>query len=124
MARRAFSELEEKFNKEMESFPDIKLKRMQQYAVAVTLDPDTAHPHLILSEDRKQVRSLETRHKLPNNPERFYTNHCVLGKEGFSSGRFYYEVLVGEGKSRWYLGVARESINRKMRIALCPENVY
>lgn len=64
--------------------------------MAVTLDPDTANPHLILSEDRKQVRSLKTIHKLPNNPERFYTNCCVLGKEGFSSGRFYYEVQVGE----------------------------
>lgn len=28
------------------------------------------------------------------------------------------------GKSRWFFAVARESINRKIRIAQCPENVY
>ncbi len=87
----------------------------------VTLDPDTAHPNLILSDDGKQVRHGDIRQKLPDNPERFDTCPCVLGKEGFSSGRCYFEVQV-KGKTEWTLGVARESINRKGTITLTPND--
>ncbi|XP_051956142.1 zinc-binding protein A33-like [Xyrauchen texanus] len=99
------------------------LRRMQQYAVDVTLDPDTAHPKLILSDDGKQVTCGDIRKKLPDKPERF--DHCVnvLGKKGFSSGRFYFEVQV-KGKTEWDLGVARESINRKGQITVTPVNGF
>ncbi|KAM9428658.1 uncharacterized protein ACWYII_019617 isoform 1-T1 [Salvelinus alpinus] len=68
--RRAVSQLEETLNKEMEMFPRIKLKRMQQCAVDVTLDPDTAFPYLILSGDQKEVRYGAIKQELPDNPER------------------------------------------------------
>ncbi|XP_067394705.1 zinc finger protein RFP-like, partial [Emydura macquarii macquarii] len=45
----------------------------------VTLDPGTAHPDLILSEDGKSVSWAVTRQDLPDNPKRFDTEHCVLG---------------------------------------------
>ncbi|XP_014046322.1 E3 ubiquitin-protein ligase TRIM39 [Salmo salar] len=118
--RRAVSQLEETLNKEMEMFPQIKLKRMQQCAVDVTLDPDTAFPYLILSDDRKEVRYGAIKQELPDNPERFDCHPRVLGMEGFSSGKFYYEVQVKE-KTWWALGVARESINRKGMNVLSPE---
>nr|XP_033941734.1 nuclear factor 7, brain-like [Pseudochaenichthys georgianus] len=47
----------------------------------------------------------------------------VEAKQSFSSGRFYYEVQV-EGKTKWTLGVARESINRKGKITLTPQDGY
>ncbi|XP_031692526.1 E3 ubiquitin-protein ligase TRIM39-like [Oncorhynchus kisutch] len=120
--RTAVSQLEEMLNKEMEKLlPEVKLKRIQQYAGDVTLDPDTAHPNLILSEDGKQVRCGETVRNLPDNPKRFDRFAIVLGKDCFSSGRFYYEVMV-KGKTKWTLGVARESIDRKRNISLSPED--
>ncbi|XP_058634394.1 E3 ubiquitin-protein ligase TRIM39-like isoform X2 [Onychostoma macrolepis] len=116
--RRALNQLKDTID---DKLTQTELKWMQQYAVDVTLDPDTAHPELILSDDGKQVRHGDIRQKLPDKPERFNTCVCVLGKEGFFSGRFYFEVQV-KGKTDWTLGVARESINRKGQITASPSN--
>eukprot|EP00063_Salmo_salar_P075907 XP_014050742.1 PREDICTED: zinc finger protein RFP-like [Salmo salar] len=119
--RKAVSQLEETLNEEMEKLPEVKLKRIQQYAVDVTLDPDTSHPELILSEDGKQVRCGDTAQNLPPNPKRFDRCHIVFGKKGFSSDIFYYEVIV-KGMTKWTLGLAKESIDRKGIITLSPEH--
>uniref|UniRef100_A0A668RKP5 Uncharacterized protein n=1 Tax=Oreochromis aureus TaxID=47969 RepID=A0A668RKP5_OREAU len=100
-----------------------ELQRMQQYEVDVTLDPDTAHPNLILSDDGKQVYHSDVRKNLPDNPERFSLCPCVLGEQSFSSGRFYFEVQV-KGKTKWDLGVATESINRKGEMTLRPQDGF
>uniref|UniRef100_A0A8C4SUQ4 B30.2/SPRY domain-containing protein n=1 Tax=Erpetoichthys calabaricus TaxID=27687 RepID=A0A8C4SUQ4_ERPCA len=84
----------------------------------VTFDPETAHPYLIVSEDGKEVRDTDTRQRVTDNPKRFDRSPCVLAREGFTSGRHYWEVEVG-GKTAWDLGVARESVNRKGDISLC-----
>uniref|UniRef100_A0A3P9D1V2 E3 ubiquitin-protein ligase TRIM21-like n=1 Tax=Maylandia zebra TaxID=106582 RepID=A0A3P9D1V2_9CICH len=100
-----------------------ELQRVQQYAVDVTLDPDTAQTNLILSDDGKQVYCGDVRKKLPDNSERFSYCPIVLGEQSFSLGRFYFEVQV-KGKTKWDLGVARESINRKGDITLSPQNGF
>ncbi|XP_026110564.1 E3 ubiquitin-protein ligase TRIM39-like [Carassius auratus] len=100
-----------------------ELKWMQLYAVDVALDPDTASPYLILTVDGKQVRCGDIRQKLQDKPERFDKCLYVLGKDGFSSGRFYFEVQV-KGKTDWTLGMARESINRKGEITVSPSDGY
>nr|XP_033490781.1 E3 ubiquitin-protein ligase TRIM39-like [Epinephelus lanceolatus] len=122
--RRAVNQLEEMISKQMKKlFTEVELKRVQQSAVDVTLDPDTAHPGLILSEDGKQVKHGDVWKNLPDSPERFDSCPNVLAKQSFSSGRFYYEVQV-KGKTNWYAGVARESINRKGKITPNPWNGY
>ncbi|XP_074482859.1 pyrin-like [Sebastes fasciatus] len=120
---KAVAQLEETLSKEMKKLLEDELKRVQQYAVDVTLDPDTAQAELILSDDGKQVNHGDVKKNLPDNPERFSKCVCVLGKQSFSSGRFYFEVQV-KGKTEWDFGVARESINRKGVITLSPEDGY
>ncbi|XP_074489704.1 E3 ubiquitin-protein ligase TRIM21-like [Sebastes fasciatus] len=120
---RAVNQLEETLSKQMKKLFEAELKRVQQSAMDVTLDPYTAHPELILSDDGKQVHDSNVKKNLPDNPERFDPCVTVLAKQSFSSGRFYYEVQV-KGKTNWDLGVVRESINRKGIIPLSPQNGY
>uniref|UniRef100_A0A8D0G5V8 B30.2/SPRY domain-containing protein n=1 Tax=Sphenodon punctatus TaxID=8508 RepID=A0A8D0G5V8_SPHPU len=86
----------------------------------VTLDPDTAHPDFTLSEDRKSARCGDVRKDLPDNPERFDAKYCVLGCEGFTTGRHYWEVEMQESR-HWIVGVARESVKRKGWFCFNPE---
>nr|XP_048674596.1 E3 ubiquitin-protein ligase TRIM39-like isoform X11 [Caretta caretta] len=96
---------------------------LKRFGVDVTLDPDTANPHLVLSEDQKCVRHGDRRQDLPNNPERFDPCALVLGAEGFAGGRRYWEVGVGD-KTRWILGVCRESVSREEWVTHTPEDGY
>ncbi|XP_061098757.1 E3 ubiquitin-protein ligase TRIM35-like [Conger conger] len=84
----------------------------------VTLDPNTAHPELSLSEDLTSMRRSGERQQVPGNPERFDWGGCVLGSEGFSSGRHCWDVEVG-GET-WWVGVVKESINRKGGVDVSP----
>uniref|UniRef100_A0A8C7Q1R9 Uncharacterized protein n=1 Tax=Oncorhynchus mykiss TaxID=8022 RepID=A0A8C7Q1R9_ONCMY len=129
--KRAVSQLGDKLTSEVTRFHnemENELKKLceaemniLQYAVDVTLDPDTAYPELILSVDGKQVRCGDQSQNLSNNPKRFTYIYSVLGKEGFSSGKYYYEVQV-KGKTEWDLGVATESINRQGWLPLSIED--
>ncbi|XP_063325190.1 E3 ubiquitin-protein ligase TRIM39-like isoform X6 [Pelmatolapia mariae] len=121
---RAVAQLEETVWKPMKKkLFEAELQRVQQYEVDVTLDPDTANPYLILSDDGKQVYCGDVEKNLPDNPERFSLCPCVLGEQSFSSGRFYFEVQV-KGKTKWTLGVATESINRKGQITASPQDGF
>ncbi|XP_072893040.1 LOW QUALITY PROTEIN: E3 ubiquitin-protein ligase TRIM39-like [Hemitrygon akajei] len=91
--------------------------------VSVTLDVETANPWLEVSEDRKSVRPTRTWRNLPDTGKRFTDQPCVLGSEGFTSGRHYWEMEV-TGNRGWYLGVAAESVKRKGGVSLSPETGF
>ncbi|XP_032568117.1 butyrophilin subfamily 1 member A1-like [Chiroxiphia lanceolata] len=88
--------------------------------VNVVLDPDTAHCQLVLSDNGKRVKQAYKRQDIRDTPERFYPWRCVLGREGFTSGRHYWEVWV-EDAGGWAVGVSREDVRRKDNIEFKPE---
>ncbi|XP_019731551.1 zinc-binding protein A33-like isoform X2 [Hippocampus comes] len=96
-----------------------KMERLVKY-VPITLDPNTAQANLELSEELSCVRYSSQR-MLPDNPERCTGGVCVLGAGGFVSGKHSWTVDVSRGKD-WYIGVVRESIQRKGAMSLKPSD--
>ncbi|XP_078271780.1 zinc-binding protein A33-like [Rhinoraja longicauda] len=102
----------------IETFDSIK-----QVPASVKLNPKTAHSWLIVSDDLTSVCYANKQQQLPDTPERFNPSLCVLGSEGFVSGRHYWEIGVGES-TEWDVGVVKESVNRKGDITAAPQAGY
>ncbi|CAB1449042.1 unnamed protein product [Pleuronectes platessa] len=77
----------------------------------VTLDSDSANPDLIIASDEKRMRCGLERRDAPRCRRRFNGWWCATGQEGYTSGRHYWEVDVGERD--WRLGVAKASAVRQ-----------
>ncbi|XP_063070024.1 E3 ubiquitin-protein ligase TRIM35-like isoform X1 [Engraulis encrasicolus] len=87
-----------------------KMKDLVQYT-PVILDPNTAHSHLILSEDLTALSDSGQRRALPDNPERLGPWESVLGSEGINSGTHCWDVKFS-GNVLWDVGLKPESANR------------
>ncbi|XP_070371584.1 butyrophilin subfamily 3 member A3-like isoform X2 [Equus asinus] len=92
-------------------------------AADVILDPDTANPNLLVSEDQRSLQWVYQRQNLPDNPKRFDSHYSVLGCESFTSGRHFWEVEVGDRKN-WHVGVCMENVERKYSIYRAPRNGF
>uniref|UniRef100_A0A8C3E898 Uncharacterized protein n=1 Tax=Corvus moneduloides TaxID=1196302 RepID=A0A8C3E898_CORMO len=100
-----------------------ELSKVESYKGDVTLDADTAHPRLEISADGQKVKDTGVIRQVPSNEKRFDSHLFVLAKEGYTSGKHYWEVSVGRRRS-WALGIARESVTRKGPLTLCPQNGF
>uniref|UniRef100_A0A287CYL3 Tripartite motif family like 2 n=1 Tax=Ictidomys tridecemlineatus TaxID=43179 RepID=A0A287CYL3_ICTTR len=78
----------------------------------ITLDPETAHPCLVLSEDLRKVRIRNIQQGKPCHPGRLDFSATVMGLESFTSGRHYWEVDV-EKATKWQLGISEDSADRR-----------
>ncbi|KAG9282914.1 tripartite motif-containing protein 16-like [Astyanax mexicanus] len=82
-----------------------------QYFCYLTLDPNTAHQHLILSEENRVVMDSNNVQSYPDHPERFENYRQVLSKESVS-GRCYWEIEKSK-VGTVYLSVSYKEISRK-----------
>ncbi|XP_029604767.1 NACHT, LRR and PYD domains-containing protein 3-like [Salmo trutta] len=65
---------------------------LKKYACHLTLDPNTANPHLILSEGNRKVTCVKEKQHYEDHPDRFDCLYQVLSREGLSGSRYYWEV--------------------------------
>uniref|UniRef100_A0A8C5BN89 NACHT, LRR and PYD domains-containing protein 12-like n=1 Tax=Gadus morhua TaxID=8049 RepID=A0A8C5BN89_GADMO len=82
---------------------------LKKYACDLTLDPNTAHRHLSLSEDNRKVTRVGVDQSYPDHPDRFDSWPQVLGREALT-GRCYWEVEWGGGVE---IGVTYRGITRR-----------
>ncbi|XP_073801195.1 uncharacterized protein isoform X2 [Danio rerio] len=64
--------------------------RLHKYACELTLDPNTAHTHLALSEENRKATGVEESQSYPDHPDRFDVRQ-VVSKESLT-GRCYWET--------------------------------
>lgn len=89
----------------------------------VTLDPNTAHPCLILSDELTSLHYKKESQYRPDNPERFHMSAEVVGMTALGSGSHQWVVETGSNQD-WLLGVASLSVSRKAAVSARPENGY
>ncbi|XP_045072722.1 protein NLRC3-like [Coregonus clupeaformis] len=107
---------------------------LRKYACHLTLDPNTANPHLILSEGNRKVTRVEEKQHYEDHPDRFDSLPQVLCREVLSGSRYYWEV---EKDGDWagigvvYKGIQRKGeddscigYNRKSWALLCSDSEY
>ncbi|XP_039458019.1 tripartite motif-containing protein 16-like [Oreochromis aureus] len=62
-----------------------------KYSCEITLDPNTANTHLLLSEGKRKVRRMKQQQSYSDHPDRFIVYYQVLSRESLT-GRCYWEV--------------------------------
>uniref|UniRef100_A0A3Q4N8N2 B30.2/SPRY domain-containing protein n=1 Tax=Neolamprologus brichardi TaxID=32507 RepID=A0A3Q4N8N2_NEOBR len=80
-----------------------------KYSHEITLDPNTANTHLLLSEGNRKVTVMKQQQSYPDHPDRFTEYSQVLSRESLT-GRCYWEVEWRGGEVG--VAVAYKNISR------------
>ncbi|XP_056668164.1 probable E3 ubiquitin-protein ligase TRIML1 [Monodelphis domestica] len=95
---------------------------MKHFRVNVTLDPESACPYLIVSENMKTVTHRGYQQYIPVAPHQF-EDSIILGAQVFTFGMHYWEVNVGESR-KWAVGVCKASLSRNASVSLSTGDVF
>ncbi|XP_032014823.1 butyrophilin-like protein 3 isoform X1 [Hylobates moloch] len=99
-----------------------ELRDARKHAVEVTLDPETAHPKLCVS-DLKTVTHRKAPQEVRYSKKRFISK-SVVASQGFQAGKHYWEVDVGQNVG-WSVGVCRDDAGRwENNVTLSPNKGY
>ncbi|XP_043859537.1 probable E3 ubiquitin-protein ligase TRIML1 [Dromiciops gliroides] len=94
---------------------------MKNFRVNVILDPESACPYHIVSEDMKTVTHGAYQQNIPIGRHQF-TDNIILGAQVFTFGVHYWEVDVGKS-TQWSVGVCKESLNRNANVPFSPGDI-
>ncbi|KAL1256703.1 hypothetical protein QQF64_012248 [Cirrhinus molitorella] len=94
------------------------------YGISPTLDPDTVHPKLLLSDENRMVQYSETQQDYTDQESRFNIFPQVLGSRAIDGGCCYWEVEVSLDEGRWKVGVCDGQIGRKGQKDICRIGFY
>ncbi|XP_072497636.1 tripartite motif-containing protein 10-like isoform X2 [Notamacropus eugenii] len=108
--------------REMKMFLEKLLFELDYEPAHIFLDPQTAHPKLLLSEDYQRVQFSYKWQTSPDSPQRFDRAICVLAQDGFVGGRHTWVITVdlAHGGS-CTVGVVNQDVRRKGELRLRPE---
>ncbi|KAF6730664.1 Pyrin [Oryzias melastigma] len=91
---------------------------------SVTFDPSTAGGNLVVSDFGKRLKHPKITYSSSSSDDTDKFNlPMILGTKGFTSGRHYWEVIVGL-RNNWDVGVAAETADRSGGAVLKRENGF
>ncbi|XP_006864617.1 PREDICTED: putative tripartite motif-containing protein 75-like [Chrysochloris asiatica] len=77
------------------------------FQVNLTLDPESAHEDLTITENRKTVMYTMRNPSSHHHPKEYILHLSVMSTEGFKSGRHFWQVQA-TGTGEWAVGVCEE----------------
>ncbi|KAL4009477.1 hypothetical protein ACER0C_003329 [Sarotherodon galilaeus] len=82
---------------------------LRKYSCQLTIDTNTVHTNLKLSDNNRKVTRVEEVQSYPDHPDRFDVFHQLLCRNGLT-GRCYWEV---EWRGEVYISVSYRTMRRK-----------
>ncbi|XP_008846033.1 putative tripartite motif-containing protein 75 [Nannospalax galili] len=98
-------------------------KLIEKFSEDIILDPETAHPNLVISEDKKCVKFSKRKRRVSDSKNRFTNSPVVLGTSNFLSGRHFWVVQVGR-KGEWAVGACVAHLSPRARKSSIPQGCW